>query len=80
MNNQCLERLQRYYTDSTTIPIVNNNRAKPVKNIRLTVRQGDGPSTVWFGYGIDPLLEYLEKKTIWDNSTLKHCIWTSSQR
>ena len=62
MNEPCLERLKRYYTDSTTIPIVNNNTAKPVKNIRMTVRQGDGPSTVWFGYGIDPLLEYLEKR------------------
>ena len=59
MNDQCLERIKRYYTDSTTIPVVNSNKAKPVKNIRLTVRQGDGPSTVWFGYGIDPLLEYL---------------------
>ena len=28
----------------------------------MTLRQGDGPSTVWYGYGIDPLLNYLEKR------------------
>ena len=27
----------------------------------MTLRQGDCPSSVWFGYGIDPLLLHLEK-------------------
>ena len=57
-----LSRIRRYYNKSITIPIINTNRSKKIENIRMTLRQGDGPSTVWYGYGIDPLLNYLEKR------------------
>ena len=30
----------------------------------MTLRQRDGPSTVWYGYGIDPLLTYLENRLL----------------
>ena len=32
--------------------------------MRMTLRQGDCLSSVWFGYGIDPLLQYLEKRLV----------------
>ena len=28
----------------------------------MTLRQGDYPSSLWFGYGIDPLLIYLDRR------------------
>jgi len=62
MNDKCLNRIERYYTDSITIPVVNNVKSRHIKNTRMTVRQGDIPSTVWFGYGIDPLLDFLKKR------------------
>ena len=35
---------------------------RPVVNKRLSLRQGDRPSGIWFCYAIDPLLVYLEKR------------------
>ena len=62
MNPIVIERLSRYYRDSSTIPIINNVMCGKIENVRLTLRQGDCPSSVWFGYGIDPLLNYLERR------------------
>ena len=42
--------------------MVNNIAGKAIKNIRLSLRQGDLPSMHLFGFGIDPLLVYLEKR------------------
>ena len=33
-----------------------------MKNLRLSLRQGDVPSMFYFAYGIDPLINHLEKK------------------
>ena len=41
---------------------MNNIQGKVVKNIRLSLRQGDLPSMHFFSYGIDPLLTYLDKR------------------
>ena len=55
-------RLRIYYEDSITIPIVNCIPGRGIKNKRLTLRQGDCPSSTWFGFGIDPLLIYLDRR------------------
>ena len=57
-----IERIRRYYEDSITVPIVNCIPGSKVKNKRLTLRQGDCPSSLWFGYAIDPLLTYLNRR------------------
>ena len=35
---------------------------KAVKNIRLSLRQGDIPSMFFFAFGIDPLITYLHRR------------------
>ena len=62
MDLQVIERLQNLYCDSITVVMVNNIPGKVVKNIRKSLRQGDLPSMHFFGFGIDPLLIYLEKR------------------
>ena len=39
---------------------MNNVIGRPIKNLRLSLRQGDRPSGVWFCFGIDPLIAYLQ--------------------
>ena len=62
LHHEAIERLKRYYKDSITIPIVNNIPGRKIINTRLTLRQGDCPSSTRFEYAIDPLLVYLEKR------------------
>ena len=57
-----MKRIKRYYEDSITIPIINSIPSRKIKNHRVTLRQGDCPSSLWFGFAIDPLLEYLCKR------------------
>ena len=53
-----LDRFSNLYKDGITIPVINNVPGKPIANNRLSLRQGDRPSGIWFFYGIDPLLVY----------------------
>ena len=57
-----IKRIRRYYENSITIPIINCIPGREIPNKSLTLRQGDCPSSMWFGYRIDPLLIYLEKR------------------
>ena len=57
-----LTRFSNLYKDGITIPVINNVPGKPIPNKRLSLRQGDRPSGVWFCYGIDPLLVYLDRR------------------
>ena len=50
------------YSEGITIPMINNIPGSPLINRRLSLRQGDRPSGIWFCYGIDPLISYLEKR------------------
>ena len=52
-------RIQNIYKNSRTIPIVNNVRGRPIKNLRESLRQGCPGSMGWFSVAIDPLLLYL---------------------
>ena len=42
--------------------MINGVQGRKLQNRRLSLRQGDRPSGIWFCYGIDPLLTYLEKR------------------
>ena len=61
LHSKNIERLKRYYQNSITIPVINNIPGRKITNHRLTLRQGDCPSSAWFGFGVDPLLSFLEK-------------------
>ena len=57
-----INRLQNLYKDNLSIVVVNNIEGKCIKNIRLSLRQGNIPSMCFFAYGIDPLISYLDKR------------------
>ena len=62
VHREVIRRLQNLYRENLSIVVVNNVQGKAVRNIRLSLRQGDLPSMHFFSYGIDPLLTYLEKR------------------
>ena len=62
VDQQVVNRLQRLYSGSKTVVVVNNQLGRCIPNSRGSLRQGDVPSMYWFGVGIDPLLVYLEKR------------------
>ena len=57
-----INRLKNLYHDNLSIIVVNNIEGKCVKNLRLSLRQGDIPSMFFFAFGIDPLISYLDKR------------------
>ena len=61
---EVLNRFVNMYSDGITIPLVNNTLGSKLYNKRLSLRQGDRPSGIWFCYGIDPLIIYLEKRLV----------------
>ena len=62
LGGQVISRFLNLYREGFTIPMVNNTLGPRLSNIRLSLRQGDRPSGIWFCYGIDPLLTYLEDR------------------
>ena len=58
---EVINRIKRYYQYGVTIPLINNTPRETIKNSQKTLRQGDCPSTIWFNYGIDPLILYLHR-------------------
>ena len=54
--------LLQLYQDSITIVLVNNKHGRVLLDKRGSLRQGGCASMEWFGFGIDPLLRYLEKR------------------
>ena len=59
---EVIKRLQNLYEDNLSIVVVNNIEGKCVKNLRLSLRQGDIPSMFFFAFGIDPLITYLHNR------------------
>ena len=59
---EALDRFTNIYSDGISIPVINNMLGPRLVNNRLSLRQGDRPSGLWFCYGIDPLLVYLSRR------------------
>ena len=62
LDSRAISRLKNLYRNNVSVIVVNNIPGKSVKNIRLSLRQGDLPSMHLFSFGIDPILGYLEKR------------------
>ena len=62
LDKKVITRLKNLYMESISVVVVNNLQCKAVNNVRQSLRQGDLPSMNLFGYGIDPLLDYLESR------------------
>ena len=62
LDQKVIARYQNLYKENIKVVVVNNIPGRAVKNIRLSLRQGDLPSMHFFSYVIDPLLTYLENR------------------
>ena len=62
LDSRVIARYKNLYKDNYSVVVVNNVQGRAVKNIRLSLRQGDLPSMHFFSYGIDPLLTFLDKR------------------
>ena len=62
LSPKVIERYKNLYSDHFSIVVVNNITGRCVKNVRLTIRQGDKFSMEMFTFGMDPVLVYLEKR------------------
>ena len=59
---EALDRVTNLYSNSVSIVVVNNITGRAMYNIRQSISQGDKVSMEWFTYGIDPVINYLEKR------------------
>ena len=59
---QAILRLKNLYRDNVAVVVFNNIPGKCIKDLRLSLKQGDVPSMHLFSCGIDPLLMYLDKR------------------
>ena len=50
MCEKAISRANNLYTDNSSIVVVNNVLGKVIKNVRLSIRQGDKASMEWFTY------------------------------
>ena len=62
LSQEVINRYINLYQDNLSVIVVNNIEGKCIKNLRLYLRQGDIPSMIFFAYGIDPLISYLDKR------------------
>ena len=62
LDPRVIARYKNLYEDNHNVVVVNSIPGKTVKNIRISLRQGDLPSMHFFSYGIDPLLTYLDRR------------------
>ena len=57
-----INTLKNMYDNHLTVVVVNNVQGKCFKNHRWSIRQGDRPSSLLFCFGLDPHLDWLEKR------------------
>ena len=62
LDKRIIARLENLYKENISVVVVNNIPGRAVKNIRMSLRQGDLPSMHLFSFGIDPVLTYLDKR------------------
>ena len=62
LDDQVIERYKNLYADNISIVVVNGMKGRAVKNIMMSIRQGDKFAMELFSYGMDPILHYLERR------------------
>ena len=62
LSGDVINLLQSLYANHLTVVVVNNVSGKCYPNNRWSIRQGDRPSSILFCYGLDPHLDWLEKR------------------
>ena len=62
VSESVVQRVRGFYEGSITITVVNNKLGRVFQDRRGSLRQGGCASMEWFGFGIDPLLRFLERR------------------
>ena len=62
LDKQVVNRLHNLYSNHLTVVVINGVQGRCFPNTRWSIRQGDRPSSIFFTYGLDPLLIWLEKR------------------
>ena len=62
MHKQFINTLKNLYNNHLTVVVINNIHGKCFPNKRLSIRQGDRPSSLLFCFGLDPHLDWLERR------------------
>ena len=64
LDTRVIDRLRSMYDNHLTIVVINNIRGQCFPNLRWSIRQGDRPSSIFFCYGLDPHLDWLERRLL----------------
>ena len=59
---EAIKHIENLYSENITVVVVNNVPGRKFKNNRWSIRQGDRPSCILFCYGIDPHLDWLDRR------------------
>ena len=62
LDMEVINTILNLYSNNLTIVVVNNTQGRCFMNTRWSIRQGDRPSSILFCYGLDPHLDWLEKR------------------
>ena len=62
LDQKVIDRLESMYDNHLTVVVINNIHGRCYLNIRWSIRQGDRPSSIFFCYGLDPHLDWLERR------------------
>ena len=62
MDSKVVNRLHNLYNNHVTVVVVNGVQGRSFPNVRWSIRQGDRPSSLFFCFGLDPLLDWLENR------------------
>ena len=62
LDKQVVNRLYNLYNNHLTVVVINGVQGRCFSNTRWSIRQGDRPSSMFFVYGLDPLLNWLENR------------------
>ena len=62
LSENVIKRYENLYNDHVSLIVVNTIIGRSVRNIRLTIRQGDKFAMELFTFGMDPIITYLEKR------------------
>ena len=62
LDKQVVNRLYNLYNTHLTLVVINGVQGRCFSNTRWSIWQGDRPSSMFFEYGLDPLLNWLENR------------------
>ena len=62
LDKEVINLILNLYSNNLTIVVVNGIQGRCLLNSRWSIRQGDRPSSNLFNYGLDPHLDWLERR------------------